>query len=136
MGKLLSKADILKADDMQFEEVEVPEWGGTVRVKAMTGSERDRWEKNVIERKKGGGTQTKDNVRANLVAATVIDASGKLEFSQADIKALGAKSAAALERVYEVAAKLSRIGPQDVEDMTGNSETTPSDDSLSSSPAS
>jgi hypothetical protein len=41
--------------------------------------------------------------------------------SDEDVEWLGGKSAAALSRIYDVAAKLSRIGPDDVEDLLKNS---------------
>jgi len=41
---LLTKDAILAAEDAVFEDVHVSEWGGTVRVKALSGLERDRFE--------------------------------------------------------------------------------------------
>ena len=41
---LLTRDLILKADDIQTREVEVPEWGGTVLIRALTGTERDAYE--------------------------------------------------------------------------------------------
>jgi hypothetical protein len=38
---MLSKKDILDVQDIQKVEVPVPEWGGVVYVKAMTGVERE-----------------------------------------------------------------------------------------------
>jgi len=40
---LLTRDEILKAEDIQYETVPVPEWapGGTVRVKTLSGEERD-----------------------------------------------------------------------------------------------
>ena len=36
----LSRDDILKAADNEPEEVDVPEWGGSVLVRGMTGLDR------------------------------------------------------------------------------------------------
>lgn len=44
---LLSKTDILCANDLQTEDVEVSEWGGAVRVRSFTGRERDAFEASV-----------------------------------------------------------------------------------------
>ena len=41
---LLSKADILGCNDIPTELVEVPEWGGSVKVRGMTAGERDRFD--------------------------------------------------------------------------------------------
>ena len=37
----LDKAAILTADDLGRREVAVPEWGGTVLIRGLTGAERD-----------------------------------------------------------------------------------------------
>ena len=41
---LLSRDDILNADDLTIETVAVPEWGGEVNVKTLTGAEKDKWQ--------------------------------------------------------------------------------------------
>lgn len=128
----LSRDVILAADDTQFEDVDVPEWGGTVRVKSLMGKERDALEASMIEGKGKKANVNLSNLRAKLVAWSVVDEDGKRVFSEADIAALGAKSAAALNRVYEVAQRLSGITEEDVEELTKNSETAQSEDSGSS----
>ena len=45
---LLSKTAILTANDLQTEDVEVPEWGGAVRVRSFTGRERDAFEASMV----------------------------------------------------------------------------------------
>ena len=45
---LLSKTAILTANDLQTEDVEVPEWGGAVRVRSFTGRERDAFESSMV----------------------------------------------------------------------------------------
>ncbi len=51
---LLTKDDILGADDLATEDVEVPEWGGCVRVRALTGTERDAFEAAMFRMPKPG----------------------------------------------------------------------------------
>lgn len=125
----LSRDAILAADDVQFEDVEVPEWGGKVRVKSLTGKERDALESSMIVGKGKNANVNLNNLRAKLVARSVVDEDGKRIFTDDDIAALGAKSAAALTRVYEVAQRLSGITQEDVDELTKNSETAPSEDS-------
>ncbi|MFE3382837.1 hypothetical protein [Streptomyces anulatus] len=48
MTNYLSAEQILDADDLAIEDVPVPEWGGTVRVKGMSGTERDRFEAGFV----------------------------------------------------------------------------------------
>ena len=128
---ILGRDEILQADDIKTEAVDVPEWGGTVLVKGMTGSERDRFELAMIS---DPGQSTKVNLsdmRAKLCSLTIVDEAGKLLFTPSDIKKLSGKSAAALQRVFEVARELSGIGDDDVEELTEGLEDSPFEGSVS-----
>jgi tRNA(Phe) wybutosine-synthesizing methylase Tyw3 len=117
---LLSKEQILSAEDLQSEIVEVPEWGGTVKVRMMTGSERDAFEMSIFKVK---GKDTERNfvdLRAKLVARTLINEKGERIFTDDDISALGKKSAKALDRVYQAASRLNGIGKEAVDELTKN----------------
>lgn len=116
---VLTKDQILQADDIRKEKVEVPEWGGFVWVKTMTGAARDQLEASIIS---GKGQRDLRNLRAKMVALSVVDEDGKLLFSFEDVEELGEKkSAKALDRIFSVAQRLSGFTPQDVEEMTKNS---------------
>ncbi|MGH8867817.1 MAG: hypothetical protein ACRDYU_07460 [Actinomycetes bacterium] len=135
----LSKDQILSADDLDVRKEEVPEWGGTVLVKALSGKERDAYEASVVQMRqdaRGNQTTVPDmrNVRAKLVARALVDEDGTRLFADQDINALGAKSARVLDRLFDVAAEMSGLSEQDVEKLAGNSEAVPSDGSTSSSP--
>ena len=128
---ILTRDQILQANDLVTETVEVPEWGGSVFVKSLTGVERDQFEAAIVELK---GRDTKINMRnarARLVALSVVDEEGKKVFSPNDISLLGAKSAAALQRVFHVAMRLSGTSEEDVRELTEELEENPFDDSLS-----
>lgn len=127
---LLTRDQILTADDLRSEIVPVPEWGGDVRVAALTGTERDRFETSFGD----GKTKNLDNVRAKLVAKSIVDEDGQRIFSDADVVKLGLKNAAALDRVFDVAQRLSGLTKQDVDDLAGNSDAAPSGASTSDSP--
>jgi len=126
--RFLSREDILQKQDISYEDVEVPEWGGTVRVKAMNGTERDEFESSMLQ---NAGTKAQAmntrNIRAKLVCKTCVGEDLKPLFTVADIEVLGKKSAAALDRVYEVASRLSKVSEADVEELVKNSVTDPSD---------
>lgn len=114
---LLTREQILSADDHKTEVVNVPEWGGEVTVTTMSGTARDKLEASVIG-KNGGSNLT--NARAKFISASVIDESGDLMFSEKDIAKLGAKSVAALDRVFEAAQRINRITDADMEDLAKN----------------
>ena len=132
MSQYLSKEAILDAVDVQFEEVLVPEWGGCVRVKSLSGTERDGMEASMIEGRGKKANVNLANLRAKLVARSVVDEDGGRIFQDADVAALGRKSAIALNRVFEVAQRLSGITAEDVDELTKNSEAAQSEDSGSS----
>lgn len=128
---LLSRERILNAKDDRIEIVDVPEWGGKVGVRGITGRERDQFEASMTSQKKGDVTLNLRNVRSKLVILAACDNEGRAIFTDDDILALGAKSAAALERVFAVAQRLAGMTKGDIEELAGNSETVPSDGSTS-----
>ena len=107
---ILSKDAILAADDLPRETVNVPEWGGEVLVRTMSGTDRDAFEASLLE--KDGRME---NVRARLVALTLCDPQGDRLFDDSEIAALGRKSARALDRVFSVAQRLNGIGVDQVD---------------------
>jgi len=121
-GKYLSKSAILNAQDIVFEDVPVPEWGGVVRVKALTAAEKDAFETSLISlRQVGNQMQQKTNlvnVRAKLAAKSIVDEEGARIFDDSEVMDLGRKSAAALDRVVDVAKKLSRVSEADLKELT------------------
>ena len=125
----LSRDEILGADDIAYTEVDVPEWGGSVRVGAITGAARDRWELFLLNNRDAGGKQIGANIRATLVAECAVDDEGKMLFTAADVVALGDKSGAALDRVFAAAKRHNRLSAADIEDLEKNSESDPSEDS-------
>jgi hypothetical protein len=116
---LLSKEAILSVEDLPSEDVDVPEWGGTVRIKGLSGRERDRFEAgSIVTDKKGVTKPNYTNLRARLVALSIVGEDGRRLFSDTDVNLLGAKSASALERVFKAAQKLNGMTDADVEEMT------------------
>lgn len=107
----LSKNQILEAADLKSEVVDVPEWGGSVLVRTMTGADRDAFETSMIT-VAADGTRRPDmsNLRAKLVALTLVDEANNRLFDVADIPRLALKSAAALERVFEAAQRINGLG--------------------------
>lgn len=116
MNPILSKEQILSANDLKTERVHVPVWGGDVIVKSLTGIERDRFEDHCL---KDHG-KTCEGIMALLVALAVVDESGNRMFTEADIDALGKKSAAALSVLYEAAMRLNSLDAKDVEALAKN----------------
>jgi len=128
--KILTRDAILQAEDLPRELVEVPEWGGCVYVRTLTGTERDAFEASVVEQRGKSTKMNLRNIRAKLVALTVVDEEGNRIFSDADVGQLGKKSAVVLDRLFEVAQRLSGLKDEDVEELAKNSEDDLSEDSI------
>jgi len=124
---MLSKEQILSAKDLTTETVNVPEWGGEVTVRSMTGTERDSFEQSILEGKKTNMT----NIRAKLCARVMVDEQGNRLFTDREIDSLGGKSASALDRVFEVAQRLNGMSSKDIKELEKNSGTGQSGDSTS-----
>jgi hypothetical protein len=129
--KILTREQILSADDLKREEVHVPDWGGSVFVRTLTGAERDRLEEQSVTRNGKTFEANFSNVRARLVSLAAVDESGKRLFTEADIEALGAKSATALDIVFAVASRINGLSAKDVDQLAKNSSADPKDASSS-----
>jgi hypothetical protein len=122
-ASLLTREAIFAREDLITQRVEVPEWGGAVLVKVLKADEKMAYERsNTIRRRDRSGViqidpNDKVNFRVNLVIRACVDATGAPLFSEVDVLALGGKSAAALERIFEAACALNRIGRGDIEEM-------------------
>lgn len=128
---MLTREQILSADDLKSEDVEVPEWGGSVRVIVMSGAARDAFQGSMAESDK-----SISYFHNSLLVATAVGDDGAPLFTAADMEALRAKSAAAVTRVASVAERLNGFGAKAVENAEKNSEAAQSGSSGSDSPAS
>ena len=118
----LTKDQILEANDLQSESVTVPEWGGDVLVRTMTGADRDAFEASMITTLPDGTRKPNmANMRAKLVALTVVDEAGNRVFDVTDVDRLALKSASALERVFAAAQRINGLGAQAEEIAAKNS---------------
>lgn len=139
--RVLSRTDIIEADDRRTEWVEIPEWSGRVLVRSLEGNERDRYEASLVRmgRNVSGALEAEglnaDNVRAKLVAMTAIAEDGTNLFTEADVLILGHKSAAALDRIFTVAQRLSHLTDRDVDALIDQMGKGPNAASGSDSPA-
>lgn len=116
---LLTRDQILKAADLPTRPVAVPAWGGTVLVRSMTAAERDAFEADLLAARQAGQV-TPGNIRARFAAACIVDDSGQPLFTPADVEALGRKSAAALDAVYQAIVAHNALSDSDIEDLAKN----------------
>lgn len=119
---LLNRESVLAATDTRTEVVSVPEWGGEVIVRGLSGTELEKFESSITSTK---GKPVLDHVRARLCQLAIVGEDGRPMFKPHDVVALGAKSAVALNRVFDVARRLSGMTKEEVEEIAKNSEETP-----------
>lgn len=124
----LSASQILAANDVKVEAVEVPEWGGTVYVKTLRGTDRDLFEESL--------SKEKDKpFRCRFLVMTLSDEKGNLLFKPDQIAALGEKSSLVLNRVFDKAWEVNYFSPDKVEELGKDSPSGQSDGSTSDSPS-
>ena len=101
------REDILGSDDLAVEELVVPEWGQTVRIRRM----------RIDEALNSELLRSGDAVDAAVhsVIASVVDESGARIFTSEDAAALKAKSAAAIARISKAAMRLNGFQSEQAE---------------------
>jgi hypothetical protein len=105
---------------LRTEVVSVPEWGGDVIVRELSGRERDAFEAEFVDDKGRRRLDAMFNIRARLVAASVVDEKGQTMFFPSDVEMLSDLSAAALDRVFTAARQLSGFTERDIDDLAKN----------------
>ena len=110
----LTKDQILGAVDFKYEEVDVPEWGGSVRLRGLSASERDEFEASI------GVTQDLTNMRSRLVVNCLVDENGDKLFKSSEAKDLGKKNGLVINRLFDEVRKLSGMADEDLGIAEGN----------------
>lgn len=121
----LSKAAILAAKDVRLsDEVPVPEWGGGVYIKTLSGLERDAFEESYAEQKMRA-------FRVRFLVLTLCDEGGERLFSDGDYDALGKKSSVVINRLFEKAWSHNAFTSEAVESLGKDSPSAQSEGSTS-----
>ena len=117
---VLSKSAILEASDLPFTDVDVPEWGGTVRIRTMTARERDDYEASIYDMDGKTVKVKREDFRAKLLARCLIDEDGKRLFTTKDIPQLSGKSAKPVQALFEVAQELNGLSADAQDELEKN----------------
>ena len=96
----LSKAEILAADDLPTEDVDVPEWGGKVKIQGLTKAKQQSVRELCMDAE--GYLDT-----TKLEIAMFLNCVSDPEFEESDIDALKGKSAKAFDRVAKASMRLT-----------------------------
>lgn len=119
---MLNRDTILQAQDFKTVELDVPEWGDTIRLRMLSAAERFA----VNDAAAASGKFDPAVFQTTLIECTAIDEAGVRLFQPGDAVALSGKSASAIGRVYEAAAKLNGLNGAAVDNAEKNLPADPS----------
>jgi hypothetical protein len=125
---IISREKLLQAKAVETRDVDLGN-GEFVRVRGLSGKERDALEASTIQGKGKNKDVNLSNFRAKLCVRAIIDADGKRLFKDDEVALLGEISAKVISKIYDAAAELSGLSEADVDELTKNSESDQSDDS-------
>ena len=118
----LSREEILARATFRIEEVAVPQWDTTVRVRELSAMDKDKLQMSMVDMSKVGENGTSDGavsqssllgIRAKLVCYCVVDENGERIFTDADLPAIGDMPAEQLEPIFDVAMRLSGMSKKE-----------------------
>lgn len=117
---LLTRDQFLVADGLKSEEFFVAPLKGNVRIKSICATDKD-----IFEQKSKSKDGCIENIRAWLVAMSVVDENDKQIFHLEDIEKIGKMSSATIDLIVERIQKLNKITDAELEEAIKNSEGIP-----------
>lgn len=112
---LLNKQQIKAVDDLPSIEVEMPEWGGNIKIKTMSAKHRIEFEKLNKDAK------TELETMINLIMFSCVNEDNTLLFDRNDFEFLSNKSAKSLMKLFEEAVNMSTLSEKKLEEKAKNS---------------
>lgn len=112
---------ILTQPDLKTADVEISEWGLTLKVRSLTAKERSAFEQS-MNFDPHGNPRNLTNLQTRLAVLTVVNGDGERVFTDDDVEELAGKSASALQKIFNAAADLNGLTKEAAEALAGNSE--------------
>lgn len=109
---------------IERERLTIPELGGDIFVRGMSGKERDKFEEGLRIRKgKRSGQSDLRNFRALLAVRVIVDEAGErlLNDSEADVDMIGKLGAGVLDRILAKCTELSGKAEEEIDDLGNGS---------------
>jgi hypothetical protein len=122
----LTREQILNADDGKFVDVDVPEWGGTVRVRSLTAGQREAWEQYVklSEAEEVSEDEVEPKfmftLRSALLSMCLTDETNEPLFTSGDIGEIANKDSTIVIKLFSAAKQLNAITKADFEAILAN----------------
>lgn len=122
---MLNRDQILAKTTLRTEMVKIPEWDDEVCVRELTAGQRDEYEGSILQQNGQNIVLNRQRMRARLCAMTIVGPDGNLLFTEEDVDKLSELGAGALDRIYDVAQRLSGLSKSDEETLAKNSVSAP-----------
>lgn len=120
-GLLLTAAAISAAGDIATRDLEVPEWGGAVRLRMLTAAQREALGlamSNAVPAAADGEAATRAQrlermrvMRRELLRMSLVDAAGAELFTSETIDLLFARAPDPVDRLFAEAMAFNKMGP-------------------------
>lgn len=128
MGQVLTGdqlRDAARNAKIDRDRLTVPELGGDIFVRGMSGKERDKFEEGLRIRKgsKAGQSDLR-NFRAQLAVKVIVNDAGERLLNDADADLFGRLPAGVLDRIIAKCTELSGKAEQEIDDL-GNDSASP-----------
>ena len=114
---ILTKTQILSASDSDFSEVSVPEWGGEVRIRAMSLREKD-----TLDRLFKKEDLTDSEFMSHVLLVGVCDETGQPIFTSDDIPGLLDRNLSVVRRIVAAWRKLNGLLTEGADDQKAMEE--------------
>ena len=115
----LNKDQILKAIDANTIEMEIPEWGGSILLRGMTGKARNEYEFWASSQNKSDVADFR-GIRERLIISCAVDDNGKPLFTLDEVDELAAKNSEIIDRIHAKCQELCGMSPGSVEEAEKN----------------
>ena len=110
---------------IERESLVVPELGGEIYVRGMSGKERDKFEEGMRIRKgRMAGQSDLRNFRAQLAVRVIVDAAGERLLNDGDADLMGKLPAGVLDRIIAKSTELSGKATEEIDEL-GNVSASP-----------
>jgi len=115
----LSKDAIFAVNDSDAHEVDVPEWGGSILLRTMTGKQRNDYEHWATTQSKAKVPDYR-GIRERLIICCAVTEDGKPLFTEGDLSKLAEKNSEVIDRLHTKCRVICGMDEDAVEDAVKN----------------
>ena len=122
---LLSRTEFLAPTPRRYLDVDLPVKGGQVRIRSLTESEKEQYETDMLTDKGTPKRSAVQSARRRLVALCLVDETGSLLLSPADVDALRILDGKDLAVLQDSCMEHVGFKPTDLDSLEKNSGAVP-----------